>query len=216
MPKAFEETLSYLPSRTSKNSEKRRFRGEEDGPFKKQKTNDYKESDSSPNIKESQDEGCHEDCAAKVKVDLIKTFLEMEDLNKSIDKNSSIIKQLKEILYYQNDSSEECIKKEKEEIKQEPISEAADPVKKKTPVESKGKNPCRRKPRNKEINQTKCKGKEAKTSQVMNCFLCAEKEGRNMTNPRRARYHMTVCVLKTGGYASFIPHKQGEGVEISM
>ena len=57
--------------------------------------------------------------------------------------------------------------------------------------------------------------KRPRVERIMNCFLCKEKDGKNLSSPQEIRYHLSVCAYGTGGFHKYVPHCQGENKQLA-
>jgi len=56
-----------------------------------------------------------------------------------------------------------------------------------------------------------------KVDKMMNCFLCKEKEGKNLnTGTTELKYHISVCAYLTGGFLKYLPHGQACGKDAQL
>lgn len=79
---------------------------------------------------EEEDARCHDTCPDKIKVDMVKIFLEMSLMDHSIDRKSAFIIQLKDILHPLLGRS---TRDQENRIKEEPVDYIEEPVENKRP-----------------------------------------------------------------------------------
>ena len=176
---------------------------------------------------------CGDECPELVKTNKIKTLLSTT----STDSNSNFIIQLKEILSPVNESLREYVEEDDTvRIKTEPVTVKTEPKIIKAEPEGNDDDPDDPAPISSTVpasqnrapappvvvknpstasnkNSTKVYNKP-KVERMMNCLLCSNKDGKNLSGYDAVRYHVSVCLFATGAYVPFLPHKQGQVTEI--
>ena len=170
-------------------------------------------------------------CPELVKNKKIKTLL----YTSSTDSNSNFIIKLKEILnpvtespgeYVEEEDDTAKIKIEAVTLKTEPKAEPEDnddnDPDDPSPISSRSPPPQNRAPAQvvaektnlvSNKNPTKIHSKP-KVERMMNCLLCSNKDGKNLSGYDAVRHHVSVCLFSTGAYVPFLPHKQEQTDEI--
>ena len=118
------------------------------------------------------------------------------------------IQRIRKILYPNLNEPEVKVKVKSEPIQpeadQEDPDDPDDPSAKVTPAPSKVKPLV-----SEVVSQTVMPViQRPRVERIMNCFLCKEKDGRNMSGQQNIKYHMSVCAYGTE-YWKYVPHHQG-------